>query len=792
MANLNMITPLSVQGLINRFCYTIGMLPTSYKESLTYEEQILAIGKYLEDTVYPAINNNAQALKELQELFTALQIYVENYFEHLDVQTEIDNKLDEMVEDGTFDKIINQELFTQLNNRIEELGIELSNDISDLDTKLDNDVAEINEDITDLNNVQKTQAEIIQSQTNRINSQDIAIQAQFALLGSLSSSTPKGTYSTLAALQSANPETGVYIVTENNHIYSWTHNGSAVDLGVYQATQLGDNAINYSNLDQNLKYSAEDTNIVDNIAHGIEYEIGNVTLSQNPPVYSSINSRVRMKEGTTIHLKPGDKITLTSYANARFYIGWQRDIDNLWKFGQQWFTQDFTVTEQGKYIILVSNLTETNLNGNMYLLTNLIKIYRYKNDTDLYKNLEEIIDKGINEKYIKDLIGNFTIDWNAIGCFYKYPKRLAMHRPLVAPTDLKISVASGYQVGVQLWDTTETLQQSDQLSDTGYGQSWTVNKGSIFTFVVKRDDNADIAIEEKANITIQKAPASAAHLGQVKIGAGINVATDGTISVAGTELYDKLNYNFDKTTIKSVNHRGYNTIAPENTLPAFKLSKVNGFNTIETDIRLTSDNVCVLLHDATINRTSNGSGNVHDMTYAQLLNYDFGSWKSQEYAGTKIPTFEQLLILCRNINLSAYIEIEPDAGFNQSIINSLVTMVERYGLEEKITFISFSKTMLGYVKTANPHLRLGLLYSQVGSFVNDVAELKTTTNEVFVDLDYTIITNEICTLLAQNDIKLECWTVDSEETIENMNAYVDGFTSNNKIAEQVLYNANID
>ena len=89
MSNLNMITPLTVQGIINKFCYTIGMLPTSYKQSLTYEEQLIAIGHYLETTVYPAINNNATALAELQQLFVALHDYVNNYFDNLDVQEEI-------------------------------------------------------------------------------------------------------------------------------------------------------------------------------------------------------------------------------------------------------------------------------------------------------------------------------------------------------------------------------------------------------------------------------------------------------------------------------------------------------------------------------------------------------------------------------------------------------------------------------------------------------------------------------------------------------------------------------
>lgn len=80
-------------------CMTIGNLPTSYIESMSYYETLCWLCKYLENTVTPAVNNNAEALQELQD-------YVTNYFENLDVQEEINNKLDEMAEDGELVEII--------------------------------------------------------------------------------------------------------------------------------------------------------------------------------------------------------------------------------------------------------------------------------------------------------------------------------------------------------------------------------------------------------------------------------------------------------------------------------------------------------------------------------------------------------------------------------------------------------------------------------------------------------------------------------------------------------------
>lgn len=116
MNNVEKISP------FKNFCVTIGNLPTSYLESMSYYEMLCWFCKYLENTINPAINNNAEALEELQS-------YVANYFDNLDVTEEINAKLDEMVTDGTMAEIINEEIFTDLSNRVTnvENDIKLNN-----------------------------------------------------------------------------------------------------------------------------------------------------------------------------------------------------------------------------------------------------------------------------------------------------------------------------------------------------------------------------------------------------------------------------------------------------------------------------------------------------------------------------------------------------------------------------------------------------------------------------------------------------------------------------------------
>ena len=88
------------------FFASIGNIPSSYQESMTYYEMLQWFCNYLENTVIPTLNNNGQSVIELQNLFTQLHDYVENYFNNLDVQEEINNKLDTMASDGTLDQLL--------------------------------------------------------------------------------------------------------------------------------------------------------------------------------------------------------------------------------------------------------------------------------------------------------------------------------------------------------------------------------------------------------------------------------------------------------------------------------------------------------------------------------------------------------------------------------------------------------------------------------------------------------------------------------------------------------------
>ena len=132
-----------------KMCITIGALPSSYLLSLTYEEQLLWLCKYLQDVVIPTVDNNAECVEELQNLFLELQQWCKDYLSDLNVQDEINNKLDAMAEDGTLSQIINQEIFGNINNQIAEMQEDIENNT----TKIQNLTMQTNENTGNIENL---------------------------------------------------------------------------------------------------------------------------------------------------------------------------------------------------------------------------------------------------------------------------------------------------------------------------------------------------------------------------------------------------------------------------------------------------------------------------------------------------------------------------------------------------------------------------------------------------------------------------------------------------------------
>ena len=150
---------------------------------------------------------------------------------------------------------------------------------------------------------------------------------------------------------------------------------------------------------------------------------------------------------------------------------------------------------------------------------------------------------------------------------------------------------------------------------------------------------------------------------------------------------------------RMVCHRGANFLAPENTLPAASICISQGFDIVEIDVRTTADGEIVLMHDATVDRTTNGKGLVRELTLEQVRQLDAGSFYSEIYVGTRVPTLDEFLEHCRG-SCGAYVEIkdaDPD-----KVLEKVVT----HGMLEDVFFWCRKTEVLQRIRNLEPKAQL--------------------------------------------------------------------------------------
>lgn len=220
-------------------------------------------------------------------------------------------------------------------------------------------------------------------------------------------------------------------------------------------------------------------------------------------------------------------------------------------------------------------------------------------------------------------------------------------------------------------------------------------------------------------------------------------------------------------------HRGASGYAPENTLAAFKRGVALGATFIETDLQLTRDSRFVAMHDATLNRTTNGQGKVHDMTMAELRRLDAGSWFGSEFAGERIPTLDDILEFSKKNDVVFYLELKPGGSWGGE--HALVGALRESGEIPRAVVISFDADILARVRRIEPTLMTGLLYDgQIEEPLEKALGVGARQLAVRGDL----VTPALLKDARKRDLQVVCWTVNHPAHIRMlMAAGVDGIMS---------------
>ena len=141
-------------------------------------------------------------------------------------------------------------------------------------------------------------------------------------------------------------------------------------------------------------------------------------------------------------------------------------------------------------------------------------------------------------------------------------------------------------------------------------------------------------------------------------------------------------------------HRGFNTVAPENSLPAFGAAVALGAEEIEFDLWATVDGVLVSCHDATLERVSDGTGKIYDKTYAELLALDFGVKHGEKFKGLHICTFEEILRkFAGRVVMNIHVKIW-DCNFENNMLEQIVSLIRKYDAQKHVYFMTSNDAMI--------------------------------------------------------------------------------------------------
>lgn len=234
-------------------------------------------------------------------------------------------------------------------------------------------------------------------------------------------------------------------------------------------------------------------------------------------------------------------------------------------------------------------------------------------------------------------------------------------------------------------------------------------------------------------------------------------------------------------------HRGAKNYAPENTIAAFELAEEQGADAVELDAKLSADGKVMVIHDQTVDRTTDGKGKVNQLSLMDLKKLDAGSFFDHRFTGERIPTLDEVF---ESVGKKIFINVELTnyASRNDDLVPLVVDVVKRHGLQRSILFSSFFPINLHRAQTLLPEVPVGLLaWDGLLGTINR--------SSLYLDLSPKIVhpyLTDVNTRLMEREKKrgrrVHVWTVNEESDLVKMKEFgVDGvFTDDPVIALRVL------
>ena len=238
-----------------------------------------------------------------------------------------------------------------------------------------------------------------------------------------------------------------------------------------------------------------------------------------------------------------------------------------------------------------------------------------------------------------------------------------------------------------------------------------------------------------------------------------------SIFVSGPQRFEQIKWmlNTDYGTAMIMAHRGYSAEAPENTIPAFQKCIDNRFSAAELDVQMLADGTIVVLHDDNLKRTTGVDRNVWEVTYDEIKDLDNGSFFDESFAGTAIPTFDEVLRLSGRGNDKLYLNIEIKRnGHDDGIVEKVVEIIRKNNYQDCCDVTSQDYGTLEEVRAADPEI-LTAYTSAIG-----IGGIESLDAADIISIQETFATYENIDRIHRAGKRVFVWTVNEEDTMKRL------------------------
>lgn len=216
---------------------------------------------------------------------------------------------------------------------------------------------------------------------------------------------------------------------------------------------------------------------------------------------------------------------------------------------------------------------------------------------------------------------------------------------------------------------------------------------------------------------------------------------------------------------KNYGHRGFSGKYPENTMLAFRKALEAGVDGIELDVQLSKDGEVVICHDETVDRTTNGKGEIRSLTLAELKELDASSIFAEQYGKNEIPTLREYFELVKDLPIETNVELKTGVHEYEGIEEKVWELIQEFHLEDRICISSFNHFSVLRMKKIAPGLKYGFLFD---TWLIDAGAYCAKHEMDSFHPNYHNLTHEVVAEVKSHGLEIKTYTVNTAEAVRDL------------------------